>query len=445
MIKCYAPWTNLDVDYDGSMRPCCKFEIQHYQDSTYDLMDGDFEDYVHSPMLEQVKHELLSGQWPAGCKKCKNDEAVSMVSKRQELLNDFSHLNQLVKFTDSSNIVSVTTALGISCNLACITCDHTRSTGWRPETKKIYNIVPASTSYTRSSKRALALTKLPNYQHLELAGGESLTTNFKDHKLLLDHYIATGASKNMTIRYRTNGTVWPSQDLWTRWKEFKLIDMTLSIDGIGPVFEYIRWPGRWSDFESNAKKYCALRDSGKNIVVSAHITASAYNCMSLDNIYQWCAQYQITDIFLNKVVFPQQLQLNVWPKSARKIIGNHMSASKIKDIANMGKWLLTAPDLELFEKFVKFTDQHNSFRQLDLDMCSVDIFELYKNKDVWQQQEKDIAWRRLYNDVKDPNWPECESTLSIKNLPVFIQHELKNTHNIEHVESSRLTIQIPIC
>ena len=429
MIKCYAPWINLDVDYEGKMRPCCKFQTRHYQDIEYDLIDGDFEKYIRSPMLAQVKNELLSGQWPAGCEKCKNDEAVSMISKRQRDLNDFLHLHQSVKFADPSNIVSVTTELGISCNLACIICDHTKSTGWHPETKKLYNIVPASTSYTRSAKRARALAKLPVHQHLELQGGEPLTTNFADHKFLLDHYITTGASKNMTLRYHTNGTGWPSQELWTRWQKFSLVDLKLSLDGIDSVFEYTRWPGRWSDFESNAKKYCDLRDSGQNIVVSAQITASAYNCMSLDNIYQWCEQHQITDIFLNKVLQPAQLQLNVWPDAARKIIGIHMGSSKIKDVANMGRWLLSATSIELFEQFVKFTDQHNSFRHLDLGMCSAEISDLYKNKDVWQQQEKDIAWRKFYNDVKDPVWPECESILSIKNLPVFIQHELKNIHN----------------
>ena len=428
MIKCYAPWTNLDVDYQGFMRPCCKFDTSKYQDPKYGLVEGDFERYISSPMLESVKQDLMLGNWPAGCSKCKNDEAVNMVSKRQRDLQDFAHLHRDVKFSDASNILSVTTELGISCNLACIICDHTKSTGWRPETKKIYNIVPASTGYTRSAQRARALTKLAPYRHLELQGGEPLTTNFKDHKLLLDHYISTGSSASMTLRYHTNGTVWPSQDLWQRWKKFKSVDLKLSIDGIGPVFEYTRWPGKWSDFESNTKKYCALRDSGQNIVVSAQITASAYNCMSLDDIYNWCSQHQITDVFLNKVLYPAHLQLNVWPEVAKKAISKHMQSSSVADVANMGKWLSTADNLGIFSKFVEFTDTHNHYRKLDISMCSSVLADFYNQRHQWTQQEQDLEWQKFYNNVRDPAWPDCKSAKLIDTLPAYIQQELINLH-----------------
>ena len=264
---------------------------------------------------------------------------------------------------------------------------------------------------------------------MELQGGEPLTTNFKDHKFLLDHYISTGASKNMTLRYHTNGTVWPSQDLWARWKHFQQVDLKLSIDGVGSVFEYTRWPGRWNEFENNALKYCALRDSGENIVISAQITASAYNCMSLDEIYNWCSQHQITDVYLSKVLYPAQLQLNVWPSAARKIISDHMCASHVTDIAKMGKWLAKSEDLHLFTEFSEFTDTHNQYRSLDLAMCSSEIFELYLNKQQWIQQEKDLSWQKFYNDVKDPTWPDCQSMEHAKKiLPDYILEEIKIVH-----------------
>jgi hypothetical protein len=426
MIKCYAPWTNLDVGFRGKLQPCCKFKTQFYQDSDYNLIDGDVENYLNSPMLNTVKKELLSGIWPEGCLKCKNDESVNAVSRRQRDLIDFEYINKLVDFSEPSNIKSVSVDLGISCNLACIICDHTKSTGWRPETKKIYNITPASLEHTISKKKVEAIAQLPPHHLLELEGGEPLTTNLKDHKLLLDHYISTGHSKNMMLRYHTNGTVWPSQDLWARWKHFQQVDLKLSIDGIGSVFEYTRWPGRWSDFESNAAKYCALRDSGQNIVVSAQITVSAYNCMSLDEIYSWCNQYNITDIFLSKVLYPDQLQLNAWPEDAKEVISKHMCSSSNQDVVDMGKWLETAQYSGLFQKFVEFTDTHNNYRHIDISMCSQEIADLYNQRQQWIQQENDIEWQQFYNDIRDPSWPDCESKNDLKNLPDSIQIEIKN-------------------
>lgn len=442
MIKCYAPWTNLDIDYQGFMRPCCKFNTNDYQDPKYGLIEGDFEKYINSSMLKLVKQDLMLGQWPAGCSKCKNDEAVNMVSKRQRDLQDLAHLHQDVKFSDPSDILSVTTELGISCNLACIICDHTKSTGWRPETKQIYNIVPASTGYTRAAQRARALTQLPPHQHLELQGGEPLTTNFKDHKLLLDHYIETGSSTNMTLRYHTNGTMWPSQELWQRWEKFKSVDLKLSIDGVGSVFEYTRWPGRWSEFEFNAAKFCALRDSGQNIVVSAQITASAYNCTSLDDIYDWCAQHQITDVFLNKIIWPIHLRLNVWPASARKIISEIMIKSKHSDVSNMGSWLSCAEDIEMFDKFVEFTETHNLYRKISMVMCSETIATLYQDRLQLLQQDRDLWWNRFYDAVKDPGWPECRSESQFVDLPEHIQLELVSQHKYCRAQFPNVTLPV---
>jgi len=436
MIKCFAPWTNIDVDYQGKLRPCCKFSIKNYQDPEYDLINGDFDKYLNSSMLDSVKQDLLADRWPSGCKKCKNDEAVDMISKRQRDIHDFEQLHQDVDFSKPSKIVSVTTELGISCNLACIICDHTKSTGWRPETKKIYNIAPAKSSYTRSTQRAIALTQLPPVQHLELQGGEPLTTNFDDHKFLLDHYISTGVSSNMTLRYHTNGTVWPSTDLWKRWKHFQSVDIKLSIDGVGSMFEFTRWPGRWETFERYAKKYCELRNTGKNIVVSAQITASAYNCMNLDSIYDWCYQHQITDIFLSKVLQPAHLQLNVWPSSARKVISESMKNSPNTDVSKMGHWLSTAPDIELFAEFVKFTETHSDYRKIDVSLCSKEFANLYSAKASLQIEDRDVWWNRFYRDVKDPSWPDCQSETLFGTLPEWIQHELVHLHQYKHARIS---------
>ena len=62
----------------------------------------------------------------------------------------------------------------------------------------------------------------------------------------LERCIAEGYSKNITIRYHTNGTVM-SPKILQLWEQFKAIDVCISMDSWGKKNDYIRYPGNWND------------------------------------------------------------------------------------------------------------------------------------------------------------------------------------------------------
>jgi radical SAM protein with 4Fe4S-binding SPASM domain len=72
MTKCLIPWSNIDIDAEGNIAPCCKFKFegQTRQNITSDKIN----DYVDSDFLKDIKKEMNANIWPKGCVRCKTEE-----------------------------------------------------------------------------------------------------------------------------------------------------------------------------------------------------------------------------------------------------------------------------------------------------------------------------------------------------------------------------------
>ncbi len=45
--------------------------------------------------------------------------------------------------------------------------------------------------------------------------------------------------------------------------------------------------------------------------------------------------------------------------------------------------------------------------------------------------EKNHWWAKIYKDIRDPSWPDCDNILDIEFLPTYIKQEIVNVHNIK--------------
>jgi len=63
--------------------------------------------------------------------------------------------------------------------------------------------------------------------------------------------------------------------------------VTLSLDGIGKVHDYTRWPIRWENYENTVDSYLRMRDKYKLLELDFWSTVSALNIGNLSKIVEF--------------------------------------------------------------------------------------------------------------------------------------------------------------
>jgi len=128
------------------------------------------------------------------------------------------------------------------CNSTCITCNASCSSAWAKLEKYPVN-------YLVMDLPSLDLSEIIQ---LSFVGGEPLLE--KKNFVILEQLIELG-NFNCFISIVTNGSIDLTPGQIDILSKFKNLNICLSIDGIGPQFEYLRYPLKWSKLEHNLKQF----------------------------------------------------------------------------------------------------------------------------------------------------------------------------------------------
>ena len=268
---CYHPWVGLDISPQGGFKPCCKYPHS---------IANNLYDFQNSSELKELRNQFMQDQRPDVCKRCWDEEDAGLPSKRQL---DWQYVFHY-KIPDIKSIKILNLSFGNSCNLACRTCNSAASSSWISEAKKLQQYQPDIKIYKhqRFYQDEEFINGIKSISgdliHIELPGGEPFLAGIDEHLDFLDFLILNG-SKNTSLHYTTNTTIFPDDRFWSRWEKFKKVDIQLSIDGINSQFEYMRWPAVWVDVENNIRSYINKKSS--NIQISISHTVSIFNVFYL--------------------------------------------------------------------------------------------------------------------------------------------------------------------
>jgi MoaA/NifB/PqqE/SkfB family radical SAM enzyme len=361
MIFCHAPWTNIDINQQGTIAPCCKFRHVHYNESEYNIFDHSVEQYIESDTLTSVKEDFKQGNWPIGCIRCKTEEENRIPSKRQM---DYKRWQSVLDSRDliKKEFITSSIAFGNTCNLKCITCSSWASSRWHKEYKDLtgMDIKPV---HFRKNKFVEEFVKwAPDMLHIDIPGGEPFLSGVPAQHQLLDYYITTGKAQHMTLHYTTNVTIWPNDEWWTRWQHFKNVEIQLSLDGIDQQFEYIRHPANWNTVLQHIKQYQTKQIKYINVELSVAHTVSAYNVYYLDKFYAWCESVGLPKPWCGRVHDPNEMRPTVWHGKAKQAIIKRLYKSKFIDVRKWAQLMLENDDSEHYDAFVKRTAWHDQYR-----------------------------------------------------------------------------------
>lgn len=363
-IFCYAPWTNINVGVDGDVKPCAKF-LSQSSDQKFNVQKDSIQDYQNSQLLAQVKANFKNGQWPQQCLRCQIEEQNGIDSKRILDQRRWQQHYQTVNL-DSDKILTASISFGNACNLKCITCGPTLSSKWAGEFRDLYQIdIKPVLYYKQSFVEELLSSISESLIQVDIPGGEPLLSIPDEQKKFLEGLIDSGRSKEITLHYTTNISKFPSRELWHLWKQFKQVELQLSIDGLGEKFEYIRYPADWATTVNNIQQYQYQRLKQDNIRLSVSHTLSIFNIYYLDEFLTWTQNQRLPRPWIGRVHDPDFLRCTVWPQQYKKQLIDRLQSSQHTECHTWANLIMSHDDSELYPQFQQFVRRHDQYRGLD--------------------------------------------------------------------------------
>ena len=368
---CLVPWTSIDIRPNGTIAPCCKY--RETPEEKLNITQVSIDDYTNSTFLKKIKDTMLQNKWPEGCFRCKQEEASGIKSKR--ILDYERWPVEFDTYTEDKGYIIAAIAFGNTCNLKCITCHSGASSLWRKEYFDIYGIDNAPVDKL-SSDASEIYDAMPNIIHLDIPGGEPFLSEIKKQKRLLQRYIDSGQSKDITLHYTTNGQIFPGQEWWNLWQNFKEIDMQLSIDGVGKRYEYIRFPAKEGTIEKNIQLYIEKEKTNNNLRLSVSHTVSSYSIYYLTEFFDWCEQVGLPRPWCGVVNTPKHMRPQVFPQAIKNKIIKHLNSSRHQDVHTWATYLTNNDSSGHYEKFLQITDAHDRYRKLSFANTFPEVKEL---------------------------------------------------------------------
>lgn len=333
---CSSPWIHMRITNSGDYEYCRWAQSPR----THNIRDIDPVDYFQT-IMQPLRDELLQGTSPAGCHTCRNMEKHDKISGRQkQLLKVGVRLEEFEKTLASSPWVSTFSKascdqypqdwqidLGNFCNSACIFCRPESSSRLASEWKKIGFITempPANWSDDPLlvQKFINTLKQSPHIQYLHFIGGETLIT--PAFRIILEALVDAGLNTNATIGFTTNLTVWDN-DIVELLKQFKGVNLGLSVESFSIINDYVRWPVCLPTVFENLERWKTVADE-LEWLMQFRTTPTCLTVHKLLPIYDYALAHGIVVESCNFLYRPEVLKPSVLPMSYRQQIIDKMQA-----------------------------------------------------------------------------------------------------------------------
>lgn len=390
---CILPFTHSEIEPLGVAFLCCQSteKLKTDDDEFFIFGKHNHNDLWKGKQYRKIRKDIIEGKKVKECNVCYNVEKNNGTSTRH-LENQKYTAGRLGTARDYS--ININTGnkhaspitwdirLNNICNLKCRMCSPDASSQIRKEMKDNPKLVqqnlylhsdadiddhlgPKARGYrpipgaTYDAKDPTDIIKtLPFAEKLTFLGGEP--TLQPEVQFILDEAIAQGRF-DIELDITTNLT-----NVTDRWLEslsrFDMVFLQFSLDGVGPVNDYIRSNSNWGAIESNCQKYLEIEPNGKTEwQFSIHQTVNMYNILNFWEVHRWQTKMRKMDRY-NRIPadiknshpwhmyvanYPSDMHISNLPKKYRErllkkialydkeMVGSDSSITGIKEISTI--------------------------------------------------------------------------------------------------------------
>ena len=359
---CIAPFIELMTENNATTL-CCHSSVPIKK-------LNDIVDWPTDKEYSDIRQKMIKGiKLPEHCKTCYSLEDKGILSPRiKETLEwvDRLGINSVEDFAEIKHPLYYEVRASNVCNLQCRMCSPKSSNLIEKEYKEI-GLYTASTpiEYTNFD-----FVDIDNIHRLYVAGGEP-TAQIEFYTFLEKCIEQNKTTFEMTVN--TNATR-INDRLRKLLRQFKNVNLNVSIDGYDAVNYYVRWPSDWQILTDNLRK---LLDDGNSLtfatVLSIYNISNSYKLFEFfDKEYPRClvdTDFVVSpNDILTPYIFPnQKLALDNLTKIT--LLNSYKNNLNVKDkIDNLIEYFSKPMDVDLdkLKKFFEFNDLLDQSRNIRL-------------------------------------------------------------------------------
>ena len=367
---CPMPFNHSYIGPEGIQKPCSRFNYNLIDHNNYDQF------------IEDLRKYKMSGERHPGCRKCWEEEDAGRKRSLRQIHLEVAGFNYPMTFDldpENPKIRWLELAFSNRCNIRCRMCGPFYSTNWyqdwlavsdyafgAPGVPKKQDDIQAWLSVNGNKPLEHDISYLdkhiPDLRMVKMTGGEPFL--IPEYHQILERIDEIGNAEGMWLNYSTNLTVKPKKRLKELWSKYEKVMFAASLDGIGPVIEYQRYPTKWKQVETVMNDLIKLPNSW----VGVRSTVTIYNVLDMPNVAHWFAELEdkyhgfSEDSWLNFVAVsePSFLSLTVLPKWAKDLVAEKLEYSapsqKVQDnFDQIIKYMYNEDKSHLLPKFKDYT------------------------------------------------------------------------------------------
>ena len=315
---CVAPWVAVEVDANGSLKPCCAYGSTREETSSNEFFVENYSNW-RQHKLQPLRDDLLNGVKNKQCSACWIHEELDSPFSFRKIMNQ-RYLSEKFDVSKLENPKFVTLLFGNFCNLKCLQCGPFASSSHEVEQKVHWNKFKnlrslANQKVPYNGNRKWFLTQefsdlknqlTDNVEEILLIGGEPLIT-----PEAIEFLGNVSNPQNIELGVTTNASVL-SDHVIELLSKFKRITITVSLDGIDKHAEYVRYGCAWEDVDKNIKKILTLpnlttTNNCPSIGIAHTFQHTSYK--TLIPILKYAAEMKFR-VRVEKLVYPEHLSIN---------------------------------------------------------------------------------------------------------------------------------------
>jgi len=362
---CILPFIHQEKTFEGYHKICCYSNSDQSDDPAQNSAES-----FNSATVTSIRQNMIAGQRHLACQSCYAAEDQGLVSPRQHENQTWQNWTPshpalekaFANFTEKQPMTPVSYDLRYSntCTLKCRMCNSSSSSAINTEYKKIQSQWPEKFWAKDNPRTRHDINIDTGIQKVYLAGGEPLVEPYNLD--LLTRMADANPDLNVVINTSLNILSDRFQEVLNR---FTCLTLAVSVDGLGPLNDYIRNGSKFNIVQENIEK---LRHH--EILFTSCV--SIYNIFGISRLvkfitdnYSDCLQYNIT--LVNDI--PELFVENTPPTLRPQIIGDlteclnwplpRNASVGIKNLRTLLEQANYDPErFESFRRYTKILDQN---------------------------------------------------------------------------------------